>query len=155
MDNSQKPKVLYLDDVQQNLDSFKANFRRDFNVFTATKPIEAYHMIEAEHIEIVVTDHRMPGMTGVDFLETVARDFPHVQRILLSGYSDFISAVEAVNKGKVFRIIAKPVNMSEIREMILEAWNNLRSTMEKDKLIAHLERQNKQFEFMLRQKLLS
>ena len=155
MNTSTKPKVLYLDDVQENLDSFNANFRRDFDIVVTNNPIEAYHIIDKEQIEIVVTDQRMPGMSGVEFLETVARDYPHVQRILLSGHSDFISAVEAVNKGKVYRIIAKPLNVQEIKDLIHEAWSSIKTSLEKDRIIAQLERQNKQFEFMLRQKLLS
>jgi DNA-binding NtrC family response regulator len=155
MNTSTKPKVLYLDDIQENLDSFLANFRRDFDVFVTNNPIDAYHIIDQNEIEIVVTDQRMPGMSGVEFLETVARDYPHVQRILLSGYSDFISAVEAVNKGKVYRIIAKPLNVNEIKDLLQEAWNSFKMAIEKDRMIAQLEKQNKQFEFMLRQKLLS
>ena len=155
MNTSTKPKVLYVDDIQQNLDSFLANFRRDFDIVVTSNPIEACHIIEKEHIEIVVTDQRMPGMSGVEFLETVARDFPHVQRILLSGYLDFISAVEAVNKGKVYRIVAKPFNVAEIKDLIHEAWTSFKASLEKDTLIAKLELQNRQFEFMLRQKLLS
>lgn len=155
MNTSTKPKVLYLDDIQENLDSFLANFRRDFDVFVTNNPIDAYHIIDQNEIEIVVTDQRMPGMSGVEFLETVARDYPHVQRILLSGYSDFISAVEAVNKGKVYRIIAKPLNVNEIKDLLHEAWSSFKMAIEKDRMIAQLEKQNKQFEFMLRQKLLS
>lgn len=155
MNSSQKAKVLYLDDVQENLDTFKANFRREFEVHTVSDPIEAHRLISELEIEIVVTDHRMPNMTGVDFLEKVAAEFPHVQRLLISGYTEFISAVEAVNKGKVFRIISKPLSTGEVKEMIVDAWKNLKNALEKDETIAALERQNKQFEFMLRQKLLS
>lgn len=155
MNSSQKAKVLYLDDVQENLDTFKANFRREFDVYTVMDPVKAHTMIAEHEIEIVVTDHRMPAISGVDFLEKVANDFPDVQRLLLSGYTEFISAVEAVNKGKVFRIISKPLSTGEVKEMIIDAWKNFKSVIEKDETIAALEQQNRQFEFMLRQKLLS
>lgn len=152
---SPRPRVLYLDDDQSNLDSFKANFREQFEVYLADNPVEAYNLIEKHQIEIVVTDHNMPSMTGVEFLESISNDFPQVQRILLTGYTELIPVVEAVNKGKVFRIITKPFNMKEIRAMVSEAWDQFRELMDKEKLIRQLTRQNQQFEFILRQRLLS
>jgi len=152
---SEKPKVLYLDDDMANLDSFVANFRDQFDVFTATNPMDAYNMVSDNRIEIVVTDHNMPSMSGIEFLESMANDFPNVQRILLTGYSELVPLVEAVNRGKVFRILTKPFNMKEIKQMIMEAWQQTRDVFEKEKMIQHLTRQNQQFEFILRQRLLS
>lgn len=153
--SSEKPKVLYLDDDKANLDSFRANFKDYFDVFTATNPMEAYNMVDSNKIEIVVTDHNMPSMSGVEFLESMANDFPNVQRILLTGYTELVPVVEAVNRGKVFRILTKPFNMKEIRQMITEAWEQTRDVFEKDNMIQQLTRQNQQFEFILRQRLLS
>jgi DNA-binding NtrC family response regulator len=151
----QMPRVLYLDDDQGNLDAFKANFRHSFEVFTASNPVEAYNLIEAEHIHIAITDHNMPSMSGVEFLESISRDFPYVQRILLTGFTDLVPVVEAVNKGKVFRILTKPFDIKEISKMVSEAWENCKSAFEKERQIQYLTRQNQQFEFILRQRLLS
>ena len=152
---SEIPRVLYLDDDQGNLDSFRAKFRNEFEIFTATTPVEAYNLIESEGIQIVITDHNMPSMSGVEFLESISRDYPYVQRILLTGYTDLIPVVEAVNKGKVFRIMTKPFNMSEISKMVSEAWAQCKDMFEKERTIQQLTRQNQQFEFILRQRLLS
>lgn len=151
----QMPRVLYLDDDQANLEAFKANFRQNFEVFTASSPVEAYNLIDAERIHIAITDHNMPSMSGVEFLESISRDFPYVQRILLTGFTDLIPVVEAVNKGKVFRILTKPFNMKEIARMVNEAWDNCKNAIEKERQIQLLTRQNQQFEFILRQRLLS
>ena len=151
----QMPRVLYLDDDQGNLDSFKANFRQEFEVFTATNPVEAYNLIDSERIQIVITDHNMPSMSGVEFLESISKDFPYVQRILLTGFTDLVPVVEAVNKGKVFRILTKPFNMKEIAKMVSEAWDQCKDLFEKERQIQQLTRQNQQFEFILRQRLLS
>jgi len=150
-----RPRVLYLDDDQLNLDSFKANFRDQFEVYLANNPVDAYNLLEKHEIEVVITDHNMPSMTGVEFLESICNDFPNVQRILLTGYTELVPIVEAVNKGKVFRVITKPFNIKEIRNMISEAWNQFSDMMEKEKQIRLLTRQNQQFEFILRQRLLS
>src|ERR1700742_2176259 len=83
----EKPRVLYLDDDNANLVTFRANFRDQFEVFTSTNPVEAYNMISDNKIQIVITDHNMPSMSGVEFLESISRDYPNVQRILLTGYT--------------------------------------------------------------------
>lgn len=149
------PRVLYLDDDQGNLDSFIANFRTQFEVFTSNNPVEAYNMIAENRIQIVITDHNMPSMSGVEFLESISNDFPNVQRILLTGYSELVPIVEAVNKGRVFRILTKPFNMKEISRMVLEAWDQCKEIFEREKQLYQLKRQNQQFEFILRQRLLS
>ena len=154
-ESDEKPRVLYLDDDQANLDSFKANFRENYIVFTTANPVEAYNMIDSEGIQIVIADHNMPSMSGVEFLESLSRDYPAVQRILLTGYTELVPLVEAVNKGKVFRILTKPFNMKEISRMISESWTQSKEMSEQEKLIHQLKRQNAQFEFILRQRLLS
>lgn len=155
MQKTEKPRILYLDDDQSNLDSFKANFRKNFEIHAVTNPIEAYNLIDEHDIQIVVTDHNMPSISGVEFLESVAKDYPNVQRILLTGFTELISVVDAVNRGKVFRIITKPFNLTEIKSMLFEAFDNFSKSIEKDNLIAKLQRQNQQFEFILRQRLIS
>jgi response regulator RpfG family c-di-GMP phosphodiesterase len=154
-DISEKPRVLYLDDDDSNLISFRANFRDQFEVFTSNNPVEAYNMIGEQKIQIVITDHNMPSMSGVEFLESIAEHYPEAQRIILTGYTEMVPLMEAVNKGKVFRIIAKPFNMKEISTMVSEAWDQFKIVFEREKMIKQLMRQNQQFEFILRQRLLT
>lgn len=151
----EKPRVLYLDDDDSNLVSFRANFRDQFEVHTSNNPVEAYNIVGEQRIEIVITDHNMPSMSGVEFLESISDHYPVVQRILLTGYTELVPVMEAVNKGKVFRIIAKPFNMKEISRMVIEAWDQFKIVFEREKLIQQLTRQNQQFEFILRQRLLT
>lgn len=150
-----KPKVLYLDQDQGNLDSFKANFRDQFEIITASYTVQAYSLIESEGIQIAIADHNMQSISGVDFLESLSHDFPHVQRILLTGYTEMVPLVEAINKSRVFGVLTKPLNIKEISEMIKDAWNQCKDIFEKEKTIRQLVRQNQQFEFILRQRLLS
>lgn len=150
-----KPVVLYLDDDQRNLDSFKANLRDQFDIHTASNPIEAYNLLHEKDIEMIITDQRMPSMNGTEFLETMAKEFPDVQRMLLTGVADWKAVVEAVNKGKVSKIITKPLNFSEVRTAITECIEQFRNSLERENLIKTLQKQNQQFEFILRQRLLS
>ena len=151
----ERPRVLYLDDDDSNLISFRANFRDQFEVYTTNNPVEAYNIVGEQHIEIVISDHNMPSMSGVEFLESISDHYPDVQRILLTGYTELVPVMEAVNKGKVFRIIAKPFNMKEISRMVTEAWDQFKIVFEREKMIQQLTRQNQQFEFILRQRLLT
>lgn len=155
MQSTEKPKVLYLDDDEANLTSFAANFRKHFTVLTSSDPQEALEMIKLEGIQVAITDQNMPEMTGVEFLEKLSSDHPEVQRVLLTGEVNPQAMIEAVNRGKVCNIITKPFNLKEIQTMILSAFENFRKKIEKDNMIKKLKKQNEQFEFMLRQHLLS
>ena len=150
-----KPRVLFLDDDEANLVAFRANFRSQFEIYTTVSPFEAYNLIDDMNIQVVLADHRMPSISGIDFLETVSRDYPGVQRILVTGHCDVNLLVEAINKGKVGGVLSKPFNPLEISAVISDAWSRFREVFESEIVMKQLRRQNQQFEFMLRQRLLS
>ena len=95
---AEKIKVLYVDDEENNLVSFKANFRMDYKVFTAISGEEAMQVLEKQKIDIIITDQRMPNLTGVEFLERVIEKDPEPMRILLTGYADMSAVLDAVNR---------------------------------------------------------
>lgn len=107
--------ILYVDDEEQNLISMKATFRKDYNVFTAKSGKEGLQVMKNNEIHMVVTDQRMPGMTGVEFLEVVVPEYPDTIRILLTGFSDVEAIIGAINSGRVFRYITKPWDENELR----------------------------------------
>lgn len=107
--------VLYLDDEVNNLRSFKAALRRDYNVLVAEKPEEAFQLLEKENPQIVFSDQRMPEMTGVEFFQRIRESHPEVIRILLTGFADIENVVQAINKGHVYQYLTKPWNEDEIR----------------------------------------
>jgi DNA-binding NtrC family response regulator len=150
-----KPRVLFLDDDEANLVAFHANFKSQFEIYTSVSAFDAYNLIEDKNIQVVLADHRMPSISGVDFLETVARDYPEVQRILVTGHCDMSLMLEAINKGKVGGVLTKPFKPSEISDVVCDAWNRFKEIFEKEIVLKQLRRQNQQFEFMLRQRLLS
>lgn len=116
-----KPRVLYVDDEQNNLNSFRANFRREYDVFTAISGQEGIEILAKEPIEIIVADQRMPGMTGVEFFENVVDDYPDCIRILLTGYADIEAVINAINKGQIYKFISKPWNEDTLRVAINNA----------------------------------
>lgn len=115
-------KVLYLDDEEQNLQSFKANFRRNYRIFTTTDPFEAERIIASEGIGVILADQKMPIKTGVQFFEEVRQKFPDSVRILLTAYTDIGAAISAINKGEVFRFVDKPWDYDYVVTAINEAF---------------------------------
>jgi len=150
-----KPRILFLDDEPQNLVSFTSNLRDSFEVFTADSPIDAYSIIEREKIQIVLADHNMPSMSGVEFLEVMRKDFPHVVRILSTAFAEMVSVRDAINNGSIFRLITKPFDFKEIQLVLENAVSMLDENHDRDEMLRKLQKQNQQYEFILRQRLLS
>jgi adenylate cyclase len=113
--------ILYVDDEQQNLVSFKATFRREYQVHTAIGGQEGLEVLRNHDIHLIITDQRMPGMTGVQFLEKTLSEFPDTLRMVLTGYSDVEAVIEVINTGRVFRYITKPWDENELRMTIENA----------------------------------
>jgi response regulator RpfG family c-di-GMP phosphodiesterase len=147
--------VLYVDDEENNLISFKANFRIKYNVLIALSGDEAIKIIENKHVDIIITDQRMPNMTGVEFLEKVLEKNPEPMRILLTGYADMGAVVDAVNKGKIFHYLSKPWNEEELDMTIKRAYEVYEERLKIKEMNEKLAVSNDQFEFLLRQQMLS
>jgi len=147
--------ILYVDDEANNLVSFKAVFRIKYNIFTAIRGEEALKILHNNPINVIITDQRMPQMTGVEFLESILPQFPDPIRVLLTGYADMNAVVDAVNKGKIFHYLTKPWNEEELDMVINRAYDIYRQKIEEKELTDKLHLSNEQLEFLLRQKLLS
>jgi response regulator RpfG family c-di-GMP phosphodiesterase len=153
--SADKITILYVDDEENNLFSFKATFRIKYKVLVAISGEEALKILEAKKVHVIITDQRMPEMTGVDFLEKVLEKFPDPMRILLTGYADMNAVVDAVNKGKIFHYLAKPWNEEELDMTITRAYEKYLEKAQLTDLNEKLVGSNDQLEFMLRQRLLS
>jgi DNA-binding NtrC family response regulator len=116
-----KPRILFLDDEERIVNLLRIMFRSTHEVFTATNGHEALKLITQHQIHVVVSDQRMPEMTGIEFLSQVRERSPGTMRILLTGYSDLTAIVGSVNDGEVFRFINKPWDQDEIKSIIAEA----------------------------------
>ncbi|TDQ82578.1 response regulator [Sphingobacterium yanglingense] len=155
MENKSKITVLYVDDEENNLISFKATFRLRYKVLTAINGATAIDMVKKNHIDIIITDQRMPEMTGVALLEEIIKINPEPMRILLTGYADMGAVVDAVNKGKIYHYLSKPWSEAELDETIQRAYEVYSERKDILETYSKLEVSNEQLEFLLRQKLLS
>ncbi|MEO6851050.1 MAG: response regulator [Mucilaginibacter sp.] len=152
---TEKITILYVDDEENNLFSFKATFRIKYNVITALSGDAALEALETKKVHVIITDQRMPEMTGVEFLEKVLEKYPEPMRLLLTGYADMTAVIDAVNKGKIFHYLTKPWIEKELDETIERAYEKYLEIAELREMNTKLEISNDQFEFLLRQKLLS
>lgn len=134
---------------------FNLFYRANYQVYTAISGDEALQILESKPVHIIITDQRMPEMTGVEFLEKVLVKFPDPMRILLTGYADMAAVVDAINKGKIFHYLAKPWNEEELDLTINRAYDKYLEKLKLAEMNEKLAVSNDQLEFLLRQKLLS
>jgi len=147
--------ILYVDDEMNNLIAFKAVYRTKYKIYTAINGEEGLDILSKNEIHIVITDQRMPNMTGVEFLEKVIEKYPAPMRILLTGYTDMSAIVDAVNKGNIYHYLNKPWNDEEMERVIDGAYEIYLKKLEILEENKELSITNLQLEFLLRQKLLS
>lgn len=151
-----KIKVLYIDDEANNLTSFKASLRKFFSITTAIDAKEGLELAQKEEFQVVVADQRMPGMTGVEFFEQLTKINPDPIRILLTGYSDIASVIDAINKGEVYRFIDKPWNIDQIRNSITNAaeiYNTRKELKDKTNRLEKIQAEMNQFVYSLSHEL--
>lgn len=114
-------KLLFVDDEERILTALRSIFRANYRVFTALNGAEALEIAAKFRPNVVISDQRMPEMTGVELLRQVKGVAPNTVRILLTGYSDLAAIVGSINDGEVYRFISKPWDNQEIQKIIAEA----------------------------------
>ena len=122
--------LLVVDDESDVGDSVHDLLRREFRVLKATNAQDGFRLLQEEEIHIIMTDQRMPRVTGVEFLETVKARNPNAIRMLFTGYADLESIVAAINQGHVFQFLKKPWQPEELLSAVRMA------AREYDRLIA-------------------
>jgi len=137
--------VLYVDDEENNLNSFRAALRRNYNIYTALSGEEGMDILSKNDIHVVVTDQRMPNMTGVQFLQHIPPEKDNI-RIILTGFSDIESIIEAINTGMVYRYITKPWDKDELKITIDNAIETIMLRRNNKHLIEELKEYNEQLE---------
>ncbi|MDB5249772.1 MAG: response regulator [Segetibacter sp.] len=147
--------VLYIDDEVDNLNSFRATFRREFNITTAESAEDAIKILEKEDIHVILSDQRMPKMTGIEFFEHIQPLFPDPIRILITGYTDINAVIDAINRGEVYKYLSKPWNEDDVKIFVEKAFEVFRLRKENLELTDKLIDVNKKLEFLARQNLLS
>ena len=143
-------KLLFVDDDQKVTQGIKRNLGElDYEIFTAQSGDEALEILSREPISVVVSDEKMPGMTGAEFLSKVKDIYPDTVRIILTGQASLEATVRAINEGEVYRFLLKPCNATELiftvrqalkqRELVVQCNRLLELTRRQSELLQNLE----------------
>ncbi len=124
--------VLFVDDNIESVALFASRFEETFSLLTATSPSQALRILANEPVAVLLTDYRMPGMSGIDLCEQVKVRWPRVARAVLTGYADRDMAVDAINRGEIHRMLTRPVSDHELLQLLhdLVGRAHLRQTVE-------------------------
>ncbi|MGV3637579.1 MAG: sensor histidine kinase [Flavobacteriales bacterium] len=133
--NDKTIRVLFVDDEENNLRSFRSTFRREMDVLLANSAAEALRMLETEQVHVIISDQRMPDMSGSEFLAIARERYPRSMRMLLTGFSDVEAVIAAVNDGGIYAYCTKPWDLNDLSLKIKQAYeiHNLRD--DKDRLL--------------------
>jgi DNA-binding NtrC family response regulator len=114
-------KIMIVDDEPVNLRTLERLFRRDYQVVTAPSGAEALTLLQQHDVALLISDQRMPEMTGIELMKNTVALRPQMVRILLTGYSDVSALIEAINCGLVYRYLTKPWNNDDLRVTVSRA----------------------------------
>ena len=133
-------KMLIVDDEAVNLRLLERLFSRDYDCLTASSGPEAIRLLEQHDVAILLTDQRMPEMTGIELLRLTSRSRPHMVRILLTGYTDVEVLEEAINSGLVYMYVTKPWNNDALKHKVTRACDHYESNKKSSLLVTANER---------------
>ena len=125
-----KYKILIVDDESANLRALERLFRHDYTVLTAESAEEALTLLTHHDFALMISDQRMPKMSGIELVQRTVKLRPHMVRILLTGYSDISVLIEAINCGHVYKFVTKPWNNDDLVLTVtraIEHYQNIRA----------------------------
>src|SRR5947209_7168038 len=144
--NQAKPCLLVVDDEPDLVHSVQDLLRFEYRVLGATRATEGLKIMEREQVHIVMSDQRMPEMTGVEFLKRLREQYPDTIRLLFTAYADIKAVIDAINQGNVYRYISKPWEPQELQAVLRQAVEHFDLLAERKRLVAELQEKNRQLE---------
>jgi response regulator RpfG family c-di-GMP phosphodiesterase len=134
-----KRPILVVDDEPEMLFSLKSLLRPGYEVYTAGSGAEGIRILQEHAVHLVMTDQRMPEMTGVEFLSRIKCEHPHAIRLIFTGYADIRAVIDAINQGNVFRYVTKPWDPEDLLAALREAGERYDQLAQHHKLLAELQ----------------
>ncbi len=141
---SRRHTLLVVDDEPDVVQSVQDLLRLDYKVLGATRAKEGLRILQEQEVHLVMTDQRMPEMTGVEFLGHVRGDHPEAIRLLFTGYADIKAVIDAINQGNVYRYITKPWDPDDLQIVIRQAAEQYDLLVERKRLLAELQVKNQE-----------
>jgi CheY-like chemotaxis protein len=145
-----RPRILVVDDEEAILETMSFTFEDDYEVHTSTDPRRALDLLDAKGpFAAVLTDQRMPDMSGVEFVTEVWRRHPATVRMILTGFSDMEAILQAINDGHVYAYISKPWEPDHLKQVMKQAVEHYKLTVENERLLGDLRRVNRFLEAVI------
>jgi signal transduction histidine kinase len=139
-----KDKILYLDDEELNLASFKFIFKLDYEIYTASTVSQARQILSENEIAVLISDQRMPDMLGTDFLASISGAYPHCSKILLTAFADSGTAIKAINEASIYQFMVKPWNKEKMGNTLRKAAGAYKIARHSQSLVTELQAENVQ-----------
>jgi len=138
-----RQRILVVDDEEAILETMGFTFEPDYVVLTASSPSRGLELLDAHApVAVVISDQRMPEMSGVEFLTEVCRRHPETTRIILTGFADMDAIIRAINTGHVYAYITKPWEPDELKQVVRRAVEHHALTLENARLLRDLQESN-------------
>jgi DNA-binding NtrC family response regulator len=118
---SRKPCILFVDDEPRILTTMRILFKRSYDVLVASSGAEALEIMRSHEVDVIVSDQRMPEMTGIELLRQARELRPNVMRVLLTGYSELNAIIGSINEGEIFRFVNKPWSNEDLQDTLAKA----------------------------------
>lgn len=135
--------LLCVDDETSVLRSLKRLLRKEnYRVITATGGNEGLALLETHPVQVVLSDQRMPGMTGTAFLHQVKEHYPHTVRVMLSGYAELHALLGSINEGGIYRFLPKPWDEEELKVILRQCFERYKLALQNRTLLAQVQEQN-------------
>ncbi|MHA2052351.1 MAG: response regulator [Candidatus Kariarchaeaceae archaeon] len=147
-----EPGVLFLDDDIAITTQLKEILSQRFTIYTANNKVDAYKILKDKDIGVVISDHYMPDITGIEFLTDVLKNYPLIRRLLISGKMDVNIAMESIDISKVHKILTKPFKSEQVIEELISQLGSYNSSLEyKTQLTEFVEQDTNPFEIYVKQ----
>ncbi len=131
------PSILVVDDEDNVFSAIRRSLRKEgYELTHARDPEEAFQQLALRPYEVVLSDHLMPGMTGLEFLTLVRNRYPDAVRLMLTGHADMQTAIDAINRGNIFRFLSKPWDELELKAALHFALEHQRDALETRRLLS-------------------
>src|SRR5947199_2664373 len=135
MTTGTKHPILLVDDEPEILFSLRGLLRKEFELYTAESGAEALAILRQHPVHVIMTDQRMPQMTGVELLRRARGDCPEAVRMIFTGYADIKAVIDAINQGQIYRYLTKPWDPDELRAVLHEACEHYDRIAERKRIL--------------------
>jgi len=143
MTTASRPRILVVDDEEAILETMQFTFEDDYEVLTSTDARRALDLLDQNApVAAVLTDQRMPNMSGVEFVTEVWKRHPATVRMILTGFSDMEAIIQAINDGHVYAYVTKPWEPDQLKQLMKQAVEHHRLTTENERLLANIQQAN-------------